>query len=179
MDYLHDLAVIELDVEPEDCMKKVVSVSSTVTSSSSNMNKDSSIDNVIPTPPPMPVSDEEFQKYERIRKHITDEILATERTYVSHLSSLIVVYLDPIIRESLLTIDEVSSVFGNWKSIEQFHREFVLPELEAGVTSDKGVGEVFIRLGQLFKMYEECMLKFFSFLIYIFCIIISFGGGRV
>ncbi|CAG0889931.1 unnamed protein product [Darwinula stevensoni] len=59
----------------------------------------------------------------RLRKVIL-ELLETEKTYVSHLNSLLENYLEPLKRETFLSATEITGLFGNILEIVMFQRLF-------------------------------------------------------
>ena len=68
-------------------------------------------------------------------KKVISELIDTERNYVSNLSHMIKLYLEPLQEESFMSESEVTSLFGNIQEIFSFQREF-LQALEEAVESD-------------------------------------------
>ncbi|KAJ1528617.1 hypothetical protein ONE63_007016 [Megalurothrips usitatus] len=61
---------------------------------------------------------------EKLRKVIL-ELVDTERTYVKHLNNLLENYLEPLKKETFLSMAEINALFGNIQEIVAFQRQFL------------------------------------------------------
>ncbi|KAE8751517.1 hypothetical protein FOCC_FOCC001764 [Frankliniella occidentalis] len=61
---------------------------------------------------------------EKLRKVLL-ELVDTERTYVKHLNSLLENYLEPLKKETFLSLAEINALFGNIQEIVTFQRQFL------------------------------------------------------
>ncbi|XP_034237865.1 protein still life, isoform SIF type 1 isoform X3 [Thrips palmi] len=61
---------------------------------------------------------------EKLRKVVL-ELVETERTYVKHLNNLLENYLEPLKKETFLSLAEINALFGNIQEIVTFQRQFL------------------------------------------------------
>ena len=116
----------------------------------------------LPTPlvPALPSSDidpEEQAKMQRMRKHVINEFVTTEKEYIRDLEILTNVFLFPIRATAVITPAEISSVFSNIEDVEPIHKEFykkLQEKVEASEGQDVLVGDIFHRFFHYFKLYS-------------------------
>nr|XP_033777590.1 FYVE, RhoGEF and PH domain-containing protein 1 isoform X1 [Geotrypetes seraphini] len=99
--------------------------------------------------------------------HITNELLQTERAYVSRLHLLDQVFCARLMEEarnkSSFPVEVVMGIFSNICSIYCFHKQFLLPELERRMQewdSNPRIGDILQKLAPFLKMYGEYVKNF-------------------
>jgi hypothetical protein len=105
-----------------------------------------------------------------IRKNIIDELISTERSYVSSLNQLCEVFVEPLKTTKLISAEDYNIIFGGIQSIVQINREFLESSLEPlssenAVRRDKTkrrltetsaqVGRTFQKFAPIFAMYSK------------------------
>lgn len=97
---------------------------------------------------------------------IANELLLTERAYVSRLNLLDQVFYCRLLEEAnrgSFPIDVVNKIFSNISSINAFHSKFLLPELEKRMQeweTTPRVGDILQKLAPFLKMYGEYVKGF-------------------
>ncbi|XP_006898944.1 PREDICTED: LOW QUALITY PROTEIN: FYVE, RhoGEF and PH domain-containing protein 1 [Elephantulus edwardii] len=99
--------------------------------------------------------------------HIANELLQTEKAYVSRLHLLDQVFCARLLEEarnrSSFPTDVVHGIFSNICSIYCFHQQFLLPELEKRMEEwDRypRIGDILQKLAPFLKMYGEYVKNF-------------------
>ncbi|XP_074064463.1 FYVE, RhoGEF and PH domain-containing protein 1 [Macrotis lagotis] len=99
--------------------------------------------------------------------HIANELLQTEKAYVSRLHLLDQVFCARLLEEartrSSFPADVVHGIFSNICSIYCFHQQFLLPELEKRMEEwDRypRIGDILQKLAPFLKMYGEYVKNF-------------------
>jgi len=112
---------------------------------------------------------EEIQKMNRLRKRAVDELVQTEKTYVSNLEKLFKVYVNPLrntedkqIRK-LLSMQDHAIIFApDLFTIYALHIQLNADLIKATTKWDNEtskIGQIFIKYGELFKMYQDYFHK--------------------
>ncbi|XP_048404435.2 FYVE, RhoGEF and PH domain-containing protein 4a isoform X2 [Stegostoma tigrinum] len=98
---------------------------------------------------------------------IANELLLTEKSYVSRLHLLDQVFcaklLDEANSKGSFPADVVTKIFSNISSIYTFHNQFLLPELETRMNlwnSTPQIGDILQKLAPFLKMYGEYVKNF-------------------
>ncbi|XP_078064240.1 LOW QUALITY PROTEIN: FYVE, RhoGEF and PH domain-containing protein 1-like, partial [Mustelus asterias] len=99
--------------------------------------------------------------------NIANELLLTEKAYVSRLYLLDKVFCARLMEEAhsknSFPVDVVLSIFSNICSIYCFHQQFLLPELERRMLeweSNPRLGDILQKLAPFLKMYGEYVKNF-------------------
>ncbi|XP_040178799.1 FYVE, RhoGEF and PH domain-containing protein 1 isoform X2 [Rana temporaria] len=99
--------------------------------------------------------------------NIANELLQTEKAYVSRLHLLDQVFCARLIEEAgtkgSFPIEVVMGIFSNICSIYCFHQQFLLPELEKRMQewdSNPRIGDILQKLAPFLKMYGEYVKNF-------------------
>ncbi|XP_069065453.1 FYVE, RhoGEF and PH domain-containing protein 1 isoform X3 [Pleurodeles waltl] len=99
--------------------------------------------------------------------HIANELLLTERAYVSRLHLLDQVFCARLMEEARsrgsFPVEVVMGIFSNICSIYCFHQQFLLPELEKRMTEwdrNPRIGDILQKLAPFLKMYGEYVKNF-------------------
>ncbi|XP_048010376.1 FYVE, RhoGEF and PH domain-containing protein 4 isoform X1 [Megalobrama amblycephala] len=125
------------------------------------------------------VLDEETQnmekdedKQEQIKElklyKIANELLQTERAYVTRLHLLDQVFCAKLTEEAgkgAFPVEVVKSIFSNVGSIYTFHSKFLLPDLETRMSqwdSTPRIGDILAQLAPFLRMYAEYVINFDS-----------------
>ncbi|XP_064807586.1 FYVE, RhoGEF and PH domain-containing protein 4a isoform X3 [Oncorhynchus masou masou] len=97
---------------------------------------------------------------------IATELLKTERAYVTRLNLLDQVFCAKLTEEALkgtFPVDVVKNIFSNISSINTFHNQFLLPDLEKRMgewESTPRLGDILQNLTPFLKMYAEYVKNF-------------------
>ncbi|KAK9958793.1 hypothetical protein ABG768_010894 [Culter alburnus] len=97
---------------------------------------------------------------------IANELLQTEKAYVARLNLLDKVFYAKLIEEArkdTFPVDVVMKIFSNISSINAFHSQFLLPDLEKRMgewTSTPRIGDILQKLTPFLKMYAEYVKNF-------------------
>lgn len=97
---------------------------------------------------------------------IANELLQTEKAYVTRLNLLDKVFYAKLIEEArkdTFPVDVVMKIFSNISSINAFHSQFLLPDLEKRMgewTSTPRIGDILQKLTPFLKMYAEYVRNF-------------------
>ncbi|XP_041746515.2 FYVE, RhoGEF and PH domain-containing protein 4a isoform X2 [Coregonus clupeaformis] len=97
---------------------------------------------------------------------IANELLKTERAYVTRLKLLDQVFCAKLMEEALkgtFPVDVVKNIFSNISSINTFHNQFLLPDLEKRMgewESTPRLGDILQNLTPFLKMYAEYVKNF-------------------
>ncbi|XP_041113033.1 FYVE, RhoGEF and PH domain-containing protein 4-like isoform X1 [Polyodon spathula] len=97
---------------------------------------------------------------------IARELLQTERAYVTRVNLLDQVFCAKLMEEAnkgTFPVDVVKNIFSNISSINTFHGQFLLPELEKRMgewTSTPRLGDILQKLTPFLKMYGEYVKNF-------------------
>lgn len=113
---------------------------------------------------PTLLAKEEFQldltidlKTETNRSNIINEIVATERKYVFDLSTLIEIYMKPLLSQfkDSITPGQSSNIFSNVNQIEKLNSELLsrLVNLQQLPTEEQFIGKLFVEMSFLFRSY--------------------------
>ncbi|XP_039336810.1 FYVE, RhoGEF and PH domain-containing protein 4 isoform X2 [Mauremys reevesii] len=103
---------------------------------------------------------------EQKRHKIADELLHTERAYVSRLDLLDKVFYGKLLEEAnrgSFPAEVVNKIFSNISSINVFHSKFLLPELEKRMqewAATPRIGDILQKLAPFLKMYGEYVKNF-------------------
>eukprot|EP01121_Diplochlamys_sp_Union-15-3_P011158 TRINITY_DN3200_c0_g2_i5.p1 TRINITY_DN3200_c0_g2~~TRINITY_DN3200_c0_g2_i5.p1 ORF type:complete len:260 (-),score=49.27 TRINITY_DN3200_c0_g2_i5:2-754(-) len=100
------------------------------------------------------------------RAKVVEEIITSEFSYVNDLKTLVKHYLKPSKEDSILTDEEVTSIFSNVEFLLGFNEELYRslrkalghiggqsPSETEGTKGGARLGDVFIKLGDFLKMY--------------------------
>lgn len=93
------------------------------------------------------------------RKHIINEVIETERAYVSFLSLLVQAYAKPLKElakagRGVLDVHSVRSIFSDVETIHFFNSQ-LLADLSAASASGSPLGDIFLRMGTGLKLYTS------------------------
>ncbi|XP_041651324.1 FYVE, RhoGEF and PH domain-containing protein 4a isoform X3 [Cheilinus undulatus] len=97
---------------------------------------------------------------------IASELLQTEKAYVARLNLLDQVFCTKLMEEAnkgTFPVDVVKNIFSNITSINAFHSQFLLPELEKRMgewASKPRIGDILQKLTPFLKMYAEYVKNF-------------------
>ncbi|XP_026143021.1 FYVE, RhoGEF and PH domain-containing protein 4-like isoform X2 [Carassius auratus] len=97
---------------------------------------------------------------------IANELLQTEKAYVARLNLLDKVFYAKLLEEGkkdTFPMDVVKNIFSNISSINTFHSQFLLPDLEKRMgewTSTPRIGDILQKLTPFLKMYAEYVKNF-------------------
>ncbi|XP_020647874.3 FYVE, RhoGEF and PH domain-containing protein 4 isoform X1 [Pogona vitticeps] len=97
---------------------------------------------------------------------IASELLQTERAYVSRLALLDQVFYNKLMEEASrgsFPAEVVNKIFSNISSINQFHSQFLLPELEKRMQewdTNPRISDILQKLAPFLKMYGEYVKNF-------------------
>ncbi|XP_016386310.1 FYVE, RhoGEF and PH domain-containing protein 4-like isoform X2 [Sinocyclocheilus rhinocerous] len=97
---------------------------------------------------------------------IANELLQTEKAYVTRLNLLDKVFYAKLLEEArkdAFPMDVVKNIFSNISSINTFHSQFLLPDLEQRMgewTSTPRIGDILQKLTPFLKMYAEYVRNF-------------------
>ncbi|KAM9807558.1 FYVE, RhoGEF and PH domain-containing protein 4a [Neosynchiropus ocellatus] len=97
---------------------------------------------------------------------IASELLQTEKAYVARLNLLDQVFCAKLMEEAnkgTFPVDVVKNIFSNISSINTFHSQFLLPDLEKRMgewTSTPRIGDILQKLTPFLKMYAEYVKNF-------------------
>ncbi|XP_036358901.1 FYVE, RhoGEF and PH domain-containing protein 2 isoform X2 [Octopus sinensis] len=115
----------------------------------------------------VPQEDEESEKQKNIRYKIVEELLKTERAYVTKLHLVDQVFQFQVIVENqvhnFFSSDVITQMFSNIKSIYQFHHNFMCPQLEERMKnwhSEPRIGDLMKRNAPFLKLYSEYVKNF-------------------
>ncbi|KAG8429418.1 hypothetical protein GDO86_020233, partial [Hymenochirus boettgeri] len=108
----------------------------------------------------------EFTARQKVYK-IANELLQTEKAYVSRLHLLDQVFcarlMDEARTKASIPVEVVMGIFSNICSIYCFHQQFLLPELEKRMQewdSNPRIGDILQKLAPFLKMYGEYVKNF-------------------
>nr|XP_004670094.2 FYVE, RhoGEF and PH domain-containing protein 1 [Jaculus jaculus] len=123
-------------------------------------------DREVPVPPMERQESVELTVQQKVF-HIANELLQTEKAYVSRLHLLDQVFCARLLEEarnrSSFPTDVVHGIFSNICSIYCFHQQFLLPELEKRMEEwDRypRIGDILQKLAPFLKMYGEYVKNF-------------------
>ncbi|XP_041441781.1 FYVE, RhoGEF and PH domain-containing protein 4 isoform X2 [Xenopus laevis] len=97
--------------------------------------------------------------------NIANELLETERAYVSRLE-LLQTFHDALMKEAKqgsFPVEVLNKIFSNISSIQSFHGQFLLPELETRMKEwsvAPKIGDILQKLAPFLKMYAEYVKNF-------------------
>uniref|UniRef100_A0A8C3A9T3 FYVE, RhoGEF and PH domain containing 4a n=1 Tax=Cyclopterus lumpus TaxID=8103 RepID=A0A8C3A9T3_CYCLU len=97
---------------------------------------------------------------------IASELLHTEKAYVARLNLLDQVFCAKLMEEAnkgTFPVDVVKNIFSNISSINAFHSQFLLPDLEKRMgewESTPRIGDILQKLTPFLKMYAEYVRNF-------------------
>uniref|UniRef100_A0A3B5B162 FYVE, RhoGEF and PH domain-containing protein 4-like n=1 Tax=Stegastes partitus TaxID=144197 RepID=A0A3B5B162_9TELE len=97
---------------------------------------------------------------------IASELLHTEKAYVARLNLLDQVFCAKLMEEAnkgTFPVDVVKNIFSNISSINAFHGQFLLPDLEKRMgewASTPRIGDILQKLTPFLKMYAEYVKNF-------------------
>ncbi|KAK2893079.1 hypothetical protein Q8A67_013067 [Cirrhinus molitorella] len=116
--------------------------------------------------------DKDEDKQEQIKElklyKIANELLQTERAYVTRLHLLDQVFCAKLTEEAgkgTFPVDVVKGIFSNVGSIYAFHSQFLLPDLETRMSqwdSTPRIGDILAQLAPFLRMYAEYIKNFDS-----------------
>jgi len=98
-------------------------------------------------------------KEARYRKRVQQELLSTERTYVSGLNTLVNVFINPLTNSGILAGPQIVTLFSNVQSLVKLHT-YLVGELETRLAEGRyfdytTIGDIFAFVLQQFKLYTE------------------------
>uniref|UniRef100_A0A673LSS4 FYVE, RhoGEF and PH domain-containing protein 4-like n=1 Tax=Sinocyclocheilus rhinocerous TaxID=307959 RepID=A0A673LSS4_9TELE len=99
-------------------------------------------------------------------EEVSNELLQTEKAYVTRLNLLDKVFYAKLLEEArkdAFPMDVVKNIFSNISSINTFHSQFLLPDLEQRMgewTSTPRIGDILQKLTPFLKMYAEYVRNF-------------------
>ncbi|XP_063073165.1 FYVE, RhoGEF and PH domain-containing protein 4 isoform X2 [Engraulis encrasicolus] len=111
--------------------------------------------------------DTEETKEQKLYK-IANELLHTERAYVTRLRLLVEVFCAKLTAEAAkgsFPLEVVNSIFSNVGSIYAFHSQFLLPDLDKRMSqwsSTPRIGDIFKQHAPFLRMYAEYVKNFDS-----------------
>ncbi|XP_004384303.2 FYVE, RhoGEF and PH domain-containing protein 3 isoform X1 [Trichechus manatus latirostris] len=95
--------------------------------------------------------------------NIAQELLHTEEAYVKRLHLLDQIFCTRL-SEAGIPVEVTTGIFSNISSIYRFHRQFLLPELQARIVDEWDVnprlGDILQKLAPFLKMYGEYVKNF-------------------
>ncbi|XP_042372867.1 FYVE, RhoGEF and PH domain-containing protein 4-like, partial [Plectropomus leopardus] len=97
---------------------------------------------------------------------IASELLHTEKAYVARLNLLDQVFCTKLMEEAnkgTFPVEVVKNIFSNISSINTFHSQFLLPDLEKRMgewASTPRIGDILQKLTPFLKMYAEYVKNF-------------------
>ncbi|XP_022535329.2 FYVE, RhoGEF and PH domain-containing protein 4a isoform X3 [Astyanax mexicanus] len=97
---------------------------------------------------------------------IANELLQTEKAYVARLNLLDQVFCAKLMEEAgkgIFPVDVVKNIFSNISSINAFHSQFLLPDLEKRMgewETTPRIGDILQKLTPFLKMYAEYVRNF-------------------
>ncbi|XP_064335250.1 FYVE, RhoGEF and PH domain-containing protein 4 isoform X7 [Camelus dromedarius] len=118
-----------------------------------------------PQPLQETVQDQQETDEQKLHK-IANELLLTERAYVSRLDLLDQVFYCKLLEEAnrgSFPAEMVNKIFSNISSINAFHSKFLLPELEKRMQeweTTPRIGDILQKLAPFLKMYGEYVKGF-------------------
>mmetsp|Transcript_4675 Transcript_4675/g.10994 ORF Transcript_4675/g.10994 Transcript_4675/m.10994 type:complete len:1065 (-) Transcript_4675:124-3318(-) len=101
-------------------------------------------------------------KRKRTRQRVIEEILSSEESYVSSLSTLCDVFIYPLKNmardpsKTILNQGEIDTVFSNIQLLKQLNSTFMenlAKEIKKGTDEKTDIGKTFMQFSQFFKMY--------------------------
>jgi hypothetical protein len=92
----------------------------------------------------------------RLRIATINEIIATERSFVSLLNKCVKKYMEPLSSKKLLDEQQIAIIFSNMEQIKAAN-ETLLAGMEDGTMT---MGQLFKRMGPFFKIYSEYVKNF-------------------
>eukprot|EP00004_Rigifila_ramosa_P003966 TRINITY_DN1433_c0_g1_i5.p1 TRINITY_DN1433_c0_g1~~TRINITY_DN1433_c0_g1_i5.p1 ORF type:complete len:1189 (-),score=274.84 TRINITY_DN1433_c0_g1_i5:717-4283(-) len=104
---------------------------------------------------------EKEQRRNNMRQNLSRELLATEQSYVGYMTVLMEIFVRPLRDGQLLSAEDTRTVFPpSLESLQQFHKDLLLPRLKARMenwTQETCVADVFLsnEIVQLFNMYKS------------------------
>lgn len=120
-----------------------------------------------PLDPEQPDHSAEMKETNEQKLHkIANELLVTERAYVSRLDLLDQVFYCKLLEEAnqgSFPAEMVNKIFSNISSINAFHSKFLLPELEKRMQeweTTPRIGDILQKLAPFLKMYGEYVKGF-------------------
>lgn len=101
--------------------------------------------------------EQKLEKRKEKRKHIVNEILSTEHTYLSVLNTLITKYKKPMETKKLIAPELIISIFSNVESIYLLHKIFIeeLEPLVKNFSEESNLSPAFKNFNQSMKLYSE------------------------
>lgn len=109
----------------------------------------------------------EAQKPKDMRYKIVEELLKTERAYVTKLHLVDQVFHFKVIVENqaynFFSADVIQQIFSNIKSIYQFHHDFMCPQLEKRMKNwnlEPRIGDLMKKNAPFLKLYSEYVKNF-------------------
>jgi len=106
--------------------------------------------------------DEEKAKMGRMRVNVLNEVVRTERDYITDIGCLVKVFLFPISATNTLKKEDMEAIFSNIEDVVPIHIEF-LKKLEEKLSEaeeegmplhEVAIGDIFIRFFHYFKLYS-------------------------
>jgi RhoGEF domain len=98
-----------------------------------------------------------YFSHQGTRDRIAEEILSTERKYVTALGVCIDVFLDPLeVQKKLITQDEIRFIFSDIRPIHFFNTKLAedLAERLENWSSTQCIGDIFLKLIEFMKVYK-------------------------
>ncbi|KAI8141884.1 hypothetical protein BJV82DRAFT_617870 [Fennellomyces sp. T-0311] len=95
-----------------------------------------------------------LQKQALRRNHAINELMQTERDYVTDLGRLVEVYFDTLNRQDWILVQHKQTILRNASDLLSFHRLF-LSALENNPNDGEHIARAFLDLGQHFMLYTS------------------------
>eukprot|EP01102_Stenamoeba_stenopodia_P017985 TRINITY_DN6535_c0_g1_i1.p1 TRINITY_DN6535_c0_g1~~TRINITY_DN6535_c0_g1_i1.p1 ORF type:complete len:681 (-),score=184.82 TRINITY_DN6535_c0_g1_i1:810-2852(-) len=94
------------------------------------------------------------EEMERLKGRTLEELVSTERDYVSDLSIIIKTFLEPMRNQKMASVSELRILFGNVEEIYEANKSLLAEMEELLSTKNSGIGQVFLKSADLLmKLY--------------------------
>jgi FYVE/RhoGEF/PH domain-containing protein 5/6 len=107
------------------------------------------------------VSEEEKLKMERKRRHVIEEMISTEKTYLNRLEAIVDIFIIPL-RNSGKIIDsiDIQGQFGYWENIYLLHKDLLSTMMKDFESGDLLLGKLFSGFSPFLKMYKQYLVDY-------------------
>eukprot|EP00158_Paraphelidium_tribonemae_P008271 Partr_v1_DN28535_c0_g1_i2_m73176 putative FYVE, RhoGEF and PH domain containing len=114
-----------------------------------------------------PILGEDCEKYQKRRQLIMSEIVSSELSYVTFLSTINSLYIQPL--KSILSKEDHRKLFSNLESLYLMHADTLLPSLESAVSTSQSLADqanpeafarVFTRQAAYLRLYTDYINNF-------------------
>jgi len=102
-------------------------------------------------------AESEEEQHKRLKTHALHELIKTEKDYVNDLKIVITVFFDPLTKEGILTMNEITAIFSNIKIIYSINLNLLNDLQKISVKGDEGkqVGTIFESTADYLKVYTQ------------------------